>query len=124
MLDLGYYPAFNNPIDIAQTACLVLKNKIEGIFTTVCLEDFERMQGSVRIVDVGPPQEYSFNSIPGSINIPLENLRQEGLSIGKKERVVLYSKTSSRAYQAYRFLYACGYKNLRVLEGGFIFWKK
>ena len=124
MLDLGYYPAFNNPIDIAQTACLVLKNKIEGIFTTIRLEEFERIQGSVRIVDVSPPQEYSFNSIPGSINIPLENLRQEGLSIGKKERVVLYSKTSSRAYQAYRYLYACGYKNLCVLEGGFIFWKK
>jgi NADPH-dependent 2,4-dienoyl-CoA reductase/sulfur reductase-like enzyme/rhodanese-related sulfurtransferase len=124
MLDLGYYPAFNNPIDIAQTACLVLKNKIDGICATINLSEFERLQGSVRIVDVSPPQEYSFNSIPGSINIPLENLRQEGLSIDKKERVVLYSKTSSRAYQAYRYLHACGYKKLRVLEGGLVFWKK
>ena len=123
-LDLGYYPAFNNPIDIAQTACLVLKNKIEGICATISLDTFERIKNAVRIVDVSPPQEYSFHSIPGSINIPLENLRQEGVSFEKSEQVVLYSKTSSRAYQAYRYLYACGYENMAVLEGGFAFWKQ
>lgn len=124
LLDLGYYPAFNTPIDIAQTACLVLKNKIDGLCETIELEEFDRIKDSVRIVDVSPLQEHPFNSIPGSINIPLENLRQEGLPFTQNEQVVLYSKTSSRAYEAYRYLYSGGRRNLRILEGGFVFWKK
>lgn len=124
LLDLGYYPAFNTPIDIAQTACLVLKNKIDGLCETIELEEFERTMDTMRIVDVSPLQEHPFTTIPGSINVPLENLRQEGLPFDNDEQVVLYSKTSSRAYEAYRFLYAGGRRNIRILEGGFVFWKK
>jgi NADPH-dependent 2,4-dienoyl-CoA reductase/sulfur reductase-like enzyme/rhodanese-related sulfurtransferase len=126
LLDLGYYPAFNTPIDIAQTACLVLKNKIDGLLETMELEEFERVraQNTVRIVDVSPLQEHPFNTIPGSINVPLENLRQEGLPFDKNEQVVLYSKTSSRAYEAYRYLHSGGRGNMSVLEGGYVFWKK
>jgi hypothetical protein len=35
---------------------------------------------------------------------------------------VLYSKTSSGAYKAYRHLITKGYTHLRVLEGGYIYW--
>ena len=77
----------------------------------------------VRIVDVSPPQEYSFSSIPGSINVPIENLREEGFPFDKNERVILYSRTSSRAYEAYRYLVASGYENTAILEGGLVFWQ-
>ena len=123
-LDLGYYPAFNNPIDLAQTACLVLKNKIEGICATIELEEFERSQNAMNIVDVSPHQEHAFAAIPGSVNVPLEILRQEGVPFAKNERIVLYSKTSSRAYEAYRYLHANNYENIAILEGGYVFWKK
>jgi NADPH-dependent 2,4-dienoyl-CoA reductase/sulfur reductase-like enzyme/two-component sensor histidine kinase/rhodanese-related sulfurtransferase len=122
-LDLGYYPAFNNPIDLGQTACLVLKNKIEGLCQTMDSDEFEREKDSLQIVDVSPHQDYAFEAVPGSINVPLENLRQEGIPFEKSARVVLYSKTSSRAYEAYRFLRACGYGNIAFLEGGYLFWK-
>jgi len=123
-LDLGYYPAFNNPIDIAQTACLVLKNKIEGLCDSIDLEEFERVKETVRLVDVSPLQDHSFSAIPGSVNVPLENLRQEGIPFGKDERVVVYSKTSSRAYEACCYLRSVGYGKVAFLEGGYIFWKK
>jgi 3-mercaptopyruvate sulfurtransferase SseA len=37
---------------------------------------------------------------------------------------VLYSKTSSRAYEAYCHLHAIGYTKVRILEGGYVFWKR
>ena len=123
LIDLGYFPAFNNPIDIAQIACLVLKSKIEGACKFTDNEEFERIRGEVGIVDVSPPQDYSFNSIPGSINVPLENLRSEGIPYEKTERIVVYSKTSSRAYEACRYLDSCGFENISILEGGLVFWK-
>jgi rhodanese-related sulfurtransferase len=121
-LDLGYSPPFNNPIDIAQTACLVLQNKIEGLFQTISAEDYKREAESLKTVDVSPLAEHSVASIPGSINVPLENIRREGIPFGRTERIVLYSKTSSGAYEACMYLKSRGYENLYVLEGGYLNW--
>ncbi len=124
-LDLGYAPPFNTPIDPVQTACLVLNNKIDHLFRTITLEEFEREKGHIRgIIDVSPLSEHTFHSIPGSINIPLENLRLEDIPFEKDAAVILYSKTSSGAYKAYRYLTSRGYSNLRVLEGGYIYWER
>ena len=103
----------------------MLKNKIEGIIRTITLGRFlcgpKRPDG---LVDVSPFSEHSLHSIPGSINIPLENLRREEIPFGKDAYVVLYSHTSSGAYEAYRYLISRVYTNLRVLEGGYVYWKK
>ncbi len=123
-LDLGYAPAYSNPIDIVQTACLVLANKIDGLFRTITIEQFESEKGEASIIDVSPQAESADHSIPGNINIPLENIRSERLAFDKHSKIILYSKTSSRAYEAYRFLAARGYTDLRVLEGGYIYWEK
>ena len=120
--DLGYSPAFNSPIDIAQTACLVLDNKIDDLLRTITLEEFEKEKDNATIIDVSPLSEYTVNSIPGSINIPLENIRLEETSFNKKSKVILYSKTSSGAYEAYKYLASRGYSNLYVLEGGYLSW--
>jgi NADPH-dependent 2,4-dienoyl-CoA reductase/sulfur reductase-like enzyme/rhodanese-related sulfurtransferase/two-component sensor histidine kinase len=124
-LDLGYAPPFNTPIDIVQTACLVLNNKIENLFRTITLEDFEREKEDVKgIIDVCPSSEYTLHFIPGSINIPLENIRLEGIPFEKDAKIVLYSKTSSGAYKAYGYLTSRGYSNLWVLEGGYVYWER
>ncbi len=124
-LDLGYVPSFNNPIDFVQTACLVLNNKIDGLFNTITVEEFEQEKDALKwIIDVSPLAEHTFNSIPGSLNIPLENIRRESPPFDKTANAVLYSKTSSGAYKAYRYLRSKGYSNLRVLEGGYVYWKR
>jgi rhodanese-related sulfurtransferase len=121
-LDLGYSPAFNNPIDIIQTACCVLTGKLDGFVRTTTLTQFSTDPVHLHVVDVSPFSEHIVNAIPGSVNVPLENLRREGFPFDKKEKCVLYSKTSSRAYEAYRYLVTKGYQNISILEGGFIYW--
>jgi rhodanese-related sulfurtransferase len=124
-LDLGYAPPFNTPVDLVQTACLVLSNKLDQLFKTITLEEFEQQKDHIAgIVDVSPLSEHTFHAIPGSINIPLENIRLEGIPFEKDENVILYSRTSSGAYQAYRYLITRGYAHLRVLEGGYVYWAK
>ncbi|MEW5817723.1 MAG: FAD-dependent oxidoreductase, partial [Spirochaetota bacterium] len=123
-LDLGYSPAFTQPIDIAQTACLVLNNKIDKLLDTITPEKLEEVKNSIRLIDVSPLSDYSLKSIPESINLPLENIRHEDIPFGKDETIVLYSKTSSGAYIAYRYLVTKGYTNLKVLEGGHVYWEK
>ncbi|MBN1799394.1 MAG: FAD-dependent oxidoreductase [Spirochaetales bacterium] len=123
MLDLGYYPAFNNPIDMIQTACIVLKNKIDQLCRTISDQKLKKERETIKLIDVSPVAEHISASIPGSINIPLENLRIERIPYKKNAKIVLYSRTSSRAYEAYRYLFTLGYSNLRILEGGYLYWK-
>ncbi|MBN2369233.1 MAG: FAD-dependent oxidoreductase [Vicinamibacteria bacterium] len=123
-LDLGYFPAYNTPIDILQTACIVLENKIDGLVRTITLADFLTRDGGSAVVDVSPIADFTFHAIPGSVNIPLENLRASPLPFTKDASVVLCSKTSSRAYEAYRYLVSLGFTRLQVLEGGYIHYKK
>ena len=123
-LDLGYSPAFNSPIDIAQTACLVLENKIDQHLKTITLSEFEKVKDQVNIVDVSPLSDYSTSSIPDSINIPLENVRLEEIPFDRESKIVLYSKTSSGAYEAYKYLVTRGYTNIYVLEGGYLCWSE
>lgn len=121
-LDLGYHPAYNNPIDILQTACLVLINKLNGHLKTVTLMDLNN--NDYKIMDVSPLTEHTFKSIPESINIPLENIRAGDIPFDKNAKIFLYSKTSAGAYEAYRNLISKGYENIYVLEGGLLFWEK
>lgn len=123
-LDLGYAPAFNNPVDIVQTACLVLINKIDKIIKTITMERFKEIQEQFKgIVALCPLADYTFYSIPGSVNIPLENLRLEGIPFDRNDKVLLYSRTSSGAYTAFKYLETRGYTNIFVLEGGYIYWE-
>jgi NADPH-dependent 2,4-dienoyl-CoA reductase/sulfur reductase-like enzyme/two-component sensor histidine kinase/rhodanese-related sulfurtransferase len=122
-LDLGYFPAFNNPIDVLQTACIVLENKIDGLLNTISLPAFLASSG-LTVVDVSPIADFTFQSIPGSVNLPLETLRGAPFPFPRDASIVLCSKTSSRAYEAYRYLTASGFTGLTVLEGGYIHYKK
>jgi hypothetical protein len=117
--DLGYFPAHNTPIDLLQTACLVLGNKLDGLLRTLTREEYERRCLEYEAVDVSSTADYDPQRFPKGINIPLENLRQEGLPFPAPARVLLVSKTSSRAYEAYRILSARGHTDLTVLEGGY-----
>jgi NADPH-dependent 2,4-dienoyl-CoA reductase/sulfur reductase-like enzyme/two-component sensor histidine kinase/rhodanese-related sulfurtransferase len=123
-LDLGYNPCFNGVIDMAQTACLVLQNKIEGRLKTVTASELREKLPSVRIVDVSPLSEYSIGSISGSVNVPLESIRREGIPFAASEDIVLASTTSAGAYEAYRILASRGYSTIAVLEGGLWGWQE
>jgi rhodanese-related sulfurtransferase len=124
-LDLGYAPPFNLPVDLVQTACLVLNNKIEGLIQTITAKDFEQAQKKAEgIIDVSPFSQHSSHFIPGSLNIPLENIRLEGIPFEKHANLIIYSNTSSGAYKACRYLQSKGYSNLWMLEGGYVCWER
>jgi NADPH-dependent 2,4-dienoyl-CoA reductase/sulfur reductase-like enzyme/rhodanese-related sulfurtransferase len=124
-LDLGYAPAFNNPIDIVQSGCLVLKNKIDGLVNFITADEFEKQQENIDgVISVCPLAIYPDTIIPDSINIPLETIRDTRIPFEKDAKLVLYSRTSSGAYMAYRYLITCGFTNMYVLEGGYEFWSR
>jgi rhodanese-related sulfurtransferase len=78
-----------------------------------------------RILDVRTPAEFETSHIPGSYNVPLDNLREHRGELRRHldEDVVLVCRTGGRAEQAEKALAEVGLPGLRVLEGGMVAWE-
>ncbi len=80
---------------------------------------------SLRIVDVRDSDRYTSYSIPGAVNIPLNQLLNGDNPdyLGQDEyEIVLYSDDNFYADQAWILYNRLGYRNLRVLDGGMHCW--
>ncbi len=122
LLDLGHAPEFNHPVDVAQSACMMLNNKMDGLVRTISPAEFELEKRRFTPAAIISSDFMSRYLIPGSVEVSPENLRKEHLPFREDEDVVLYSRTSMEAYQAYRYLVQRGFEQLKVLEGGYLFW--
>jgi rhodanese-related sulfurtransferase len=87
----------------------------------------ERMAGddAPRVLDVRTPAEFETAHIPGSYNVPLNNLREHRDELRRHldDDVVLVCQSGGRAAQAEKALAEVGLPGLRVLEGGMAAWQ-
>lgn len=80
---------------------------------------------TIRLIDLRSPEEFTSLSIPGSVNVPYNDLISSDLYIFMNDRNIrniFYSNNTF--YSNYALVYArgLGYKNSLVLEGGLSEW--
>ena len=87
----------------------------------------ERLTGddAARVLDVRTPAEFETAHIPGSYNVPLDNLREHRAELRRHldDEVVLVCRSGNRAEQAEKALAEVGLPGLRVLDGGMVAWE-
>ncbi|MEI7897905.1 MAG: rhodanese-like domain-containing protein [bacterium] len=80
---------------------------------------------SIQLIDVRNPREFDMFSLPGAINIPLQDILSENnsdiLNQGTKMNI-LYSNGSTEANEAWLITRQLGYQNNYVLQGGLNYW--
>ncbi len=77
---------------------------------------------SYQLVDLRTPHDFIINHIPGAINIPGKNILDEEYFplLNQEEKIlVLYCKGSSEVTGAYLILKQLGFKNIKIVLGGF-----
>jgi hydroxyacylglutathione hydrolase len=79
-------------------------------------------RGPATLIDVRPEDEWRRGAIPGSINIPLEGLR-ERIGDVPAGPVVVYCRTGERSCTAASLLEQTGRMNIVDLVGGFAGWQ-
>lgn len=80
---------------------------------------------TLQLIDVRPQSEFEKFNLPGSINIPIDNLLSPDFQdILNQETMtnVLYANGSTRANEAWMLLRQLGYHNNYVLSGGLNHW--
>ncbi len=80
---------------------------------------------SLQLIDVRPKDEFEKFSLPGAINIPLDNLLALEFADVFNQNVmmnVLYANGSTKANEAWMLLRQLGVDNIYVLQGGLNYW--
>lgn len=114
-----YAPPFSSAKDPIAIAGYVASNIISGAMPAISWRELVEQKDSVMLVDTRTPEEYSFGTIPGAVNIPLDEMRQHLAEIPTDKPVVLFCAVGLRGYLAQRILMGRGYRNTRNLKGGY-----
>ncbi len=107
---------------------LLEKSYEDNVFTVDEVARFMNAEDStVQLIDLRSNAEFMECNIPGSINIPFEDLLNpdwEGYLNQKERRNIFYSNGNETATLAWTIASGLGYKNNFVMEGGMNEWYK
>ena len=83
----------------------------------------EEEEDDLLLVDVREPHEYNQGHIPGSILLPLGQLKDaHEETLDREKTIVLICRSGRRSAEAAIFLSEEGYKSLYNLKGGMLGW--
>lgn len=87
----------------------------------------EEKKSDFLIVDLRIEADYAKGQIPQSMNVPFPKLRFTPASVLLPDKTLIlsaYSAQEKSAENAFIFLYNKGYRNLKILQGGWDSWRK
>ena len=120
-LELAYAPQFSSAKDPVNMLGYVALNALDGLTGSIQWHELEAaIDAGATLVDVRTPAEYADGAIPGSINVPLDDLRERfgELPAG---RLIVHCKVGQRGHTAVRLLAQLG-RDAVNLDGGYLTW--
>lgn len=119
-LELTYAPPFSSAKDPVNMLGFTASNVMKGAMKIFQFHDVEKIDTAVDfLVDVRTPEEYELGSIPGAVNIPVDDLRSRISEIPKNRKVYVFCQVGIRGYIASRILVQNGYAEVYNLTGGY-----
>lgn len=119
-LELCYAPPFGSAKDPVNMAGFAIENVLTGKVKQFHWHDVDSLprDGSVTLLDTRTPLEYANGSLPGFINIPVDELRERMGELDAAKPVYLTCQIGLRGYIATRILMQNGF-DVYNLSGGY-----
>ena len=119
-LELTYAPPYGSAKDPVNMAGFVAANYLKQDMPIWHWHDLSNIRNNGGLLlDVRTKEEYAARTIDGSINIPLEELRNRLDEIALDKQIYVYCEVGYRSYLALRILLQSGFKEVFELTGGF-----
>ena len=120
-LELAYAPPFGSAKDPVNMLGYVAENVLSGLEETVQWHEVDayRAQGA-RFVDVRTASEIARGSLPGAVNIPVDQLRERSGELDDVD-IVVNCHVGQRGHVATLLLNELGFR-ARNLDGGYKTW--
>jgi len=117
-VELCYAPPFGSAKDPVNYAGFAASNVISGDMPICHSEDVADLSNDRMLLDVRNPAEVKGGTIPGAVNIPLDDLRTRLHELPSDKEIVAFCQVGLRGYLACRILSQAGFR-CRNLTGGY-----
>ena len=97
-----YAPPFSSAKDPIAIGGYVASNIISGAMPVISWRELVEEKDKVMLIDTRTPEEFSFGTIPGAVNIPLDEMREHLAEIPTDKPVVLFCAVGLRGYLSLR----------------------
>ena len=111
--ELCYAPPFGSAKDPVNFAGMVAADVLRG---DMPLSHWTSLDGEF-LLDVRGPAELEVESVPGALNIPLDQLRARLGELPRDREILIFCRSGQRAYYATRILLQNGFKARNVAGG-------
>ena len=117
-LELAYAPPYGSAKDPINMAGFQASNLLDGTIEFWYPDDWGRLPEGCVILDVRSLSENQQCSLPGSLNIPVQQLRERLGELDPQRPTFVYCRSGFRSYLAYRILKGNGFAQVATLSGG------
>lgn len=115
-----YAPPFSSAKDPIAIAGYVANNVISGAMPIISWRDILNVDlNRVFLLDVRTEAEFSFGTIEGAVNIPLNELRNRMSELPTNKEIYIFCAVGHRGYLALKILTANGFTKVKNLTGGY-----
>lgn len=121
-LEHAYAPPYSSAKDPVNIAGFVAENILNKKSRIIQWRELAELPADTIRIDVRTHDEYKLGTIPGFINIPVDELREHLDELPKEKPIVVTCAVGLRGYLAYRILVQNGFKHVRNLSGGYKTW--
>ena len=116
----AYAPPFSSAKDPIAIAGYVAGNIISGAMPVATWRQMaEADRCDTLFLDVRTREEHAFGAIPGSVNIPLDELRGRIGELPRDKEIYIYCAVGLRGYLALKILTGHGVTRVKNLSGGY-----
>ena len=123
-LELSYVPQYGSAKDAVNMAGYVASNILHGDAPVTHWDDLEKTGfDKAYLLDVRSAEEYKEGAVPGSNNVPLDELRERLGELPRDIAIYPYCAAGQRSYIATRILGQHGFK-AKIVSGGFRTYEK
>ncbi|MEW4369671.1 FAD-dependent oxidoreductase [Paenibacillus kandeliae] len=126
-LELSYAPPYSSAKDPVNIAGYAADNMITGRAQMVTYDQLEQLynaeDASILLIDVRSQIEHDNGHIPGSLSIPVDELRDRLDELDANKRILVYCQVGLRGYTASQILRQHGY-HVANLSGGYKTWRQ
>lgn len=118
-VEQAYAPPYSSAKDPVAVAGYVAENIITGQMKPVYWRELRDIEMENKfLLDVRTPDEYVLGSLPGAVNIPLDEIRDRLEELPKDKMIYVFCAVGLRGYLASRILVQHGFETVRNLSGG------
>lgn len=116
-LELAYAPPYSSAKDPVNFAGFMGLNILEGLTDPILYREWVENPEAITLLDIREPDETLIGTIPGSVPIPLSQLRERHTELDKNKTYAVFCAVGRRGFIAERMLKQHGYK-VKNLAGG------